>query len=233
MSFEKSEILKQYFQDRPESISAILDFDKHSDRLFPFDFTRNNKDLSPQQFSDTASFSQWVSSSLAENNCRYGIGGYNEHRIIYSRSELFDAFEEPRRLHLGVDIWGPEGTNVFSPIDGVIHSFNFNDHFGDYGATLILEHKINELKFYSLYGHLSLKSISNLKKGNSLRKGDKIAQFGNTLENGHWPPHLHFQLIFDMLNMEGDFPGVCRYSDRETYLNNCPDPEIILKHTFR
>jgi murein DD-endopeptidase MepM/ murein hydrolase activator NlpD len=233
MSFKKSEILKQYFQDRPESISAILDFDKPSDRLFPFDFTSNNKGLDSQQFSDTASFSQWISSTLAENNCRYGIGGYNEHRIIYSRSKLFDAVEEPRRLHLGVDIWGPEGTNVFSPIDGVIHSFNFNDNFGDYGATLILEHQINELKFYSLYGHLSLKSISNLKKGSSLRKGDKIAEFGNTLENGHWPPHLHFQLIFDMRNMEGDFPGVCRYSDRETYLNNCPDPEIILKYTFR
>ena len=233
MSFEKSEMLNQYFQNQPKSISAIVDFDKHSDRLFPFDFTRNNKSLDPQTYSDTIAFSQWISSSLAENNCRYGIGGYNEHRIIYSRSGLFNAVEEPRRLHLGVDIWGPEGTNVFSPIDGVIHSFNFNNNFGDYGATLLLEHDLNELKFYSLYGHLSLKSISNLKKGNSVRKGDRIAEFGNSLENGHWPPHLHFQLIFDMQNMEGDFPGVCQYSQRQTYLNNCPDPEIILKHTFR
>lgn len=233
MSFEKSEILKQYFQDRPESISAIVEFDKHSDRLFPFDFTCNNKGLDPQQYSDTTAFSQWISNSLAENNSRYGIGGYDEHRIIYSRSELFDTAEEPRRLHMGVDIWGPEGTNVFSPIEGIIHSFKFNDNFGDYGATLIMEHEIHELKFYSLYGHLSLKSISHLKNGSRIRKGEKIAEFGNTLENGHWPPHLHFQLIFDLLNMEGDFPGVCRYSEREAYLNNCPDPEIILKHTFR
>jgi hypothetical protein len=35
-----------------------------------------------------------------------------------------------------------------------------------------------------------------------------------------------------MQTMEGDYPGVCRYSEKEVYLDNCPDPQIILKHTF-
>jgi hypothetical protein len=47
-------------------------------------------------------------------------------------------------------------------------------------------------------------------------------------ENGHWPPHLHFQLIIDMGKAKGDYPGVCKYSEREKYLDNCPDPGFIL-----
>ena len=48
-------------------------------------------------------------------------------------------------------------------------------------------------------------------------------------ENGHWPPHLHFQIILDMQLKEGDYPGVCKYSEREKYLANCPDPDLILQ----
>ena len=35
-----------------------------------------------------------------------------------------------------------------------------------------------------------------------------IARIGTTAENGGWPPHLHFQLITDLLDRHGDFPGV-------------------------
>jgi hypothetical protein len=28
---------------------------------------------------------------------------------------------------------------------------------------------------------------------------------------------------------EGDYPGVCKYSEREKYLENCPDPDLILQ----
>lgn len=233
MSDEQSARLKKYFEENVTSISAAVPFDKKSDKLHHFDFTASNDSLNPAILADTDTFSKWVQQKLAEENCRYGIGGYNEHRTIYSRSNLFDADEEPRRLHLGVDIWGPEGTPIFSPLDGTIHSFRFNDHFGDYGATLILEHEVDRFKFHTLYGHLSLASIADLKKETSVGSGEKIAEFGNVLENGHWPPHLHFQIIVDMQNMEGDYPGVCRYSERVLFLDNCPDPDILLKHTFR
>jgi peptidoglycan LD-endopeptidase LytH len=47
-------------------------------------------------------------------------------------------------------------------------------------------------------------------------------------ENGNWPPHLHFQLIADMEGWKGDYPGVCKYSEREKWLGNCPDPDLVL-----
>ncbi len=232
MSAEQSIRLKRYFEEHPEDISPVVPFDKGSDKLYPFNFTASNTELDPAILENTVLFSEWVRQKLEKENCRYGIGGYNEHRTIYSRSALFDMDKEPRRLHLGVDIWGPEGTPVYSPLNGTVHGFRFNNNFGDYGATLILEHKVDKLIFHTLYGHLSLASIENLIIGSPVTNRQKIAAFGDIADNGHWPPHLHFQLILDMGNFEGDYPGVCRYSQRDEFLSNSPDPDMILKHTF-
>jgi very-short-patch-repair endonuclease len=135
---------------------------------------------------------------------------------------------EARRLHLGIDIWGAPYTKVMAPLDGIVHSFAFNNAFGDYGATVILTHHLDGLSFHSLYGHLSLNSLKNLHDGDVVRKGDVFAEFGIPFENGQWPPHLHFQLIMDLQGMKGDYPGVCKFSEREMYLANCPDPDLIL-----
>ncbi|RZM27629.1 MAG: peptidase M23 [Pedobacter sp.] len=214
-------------------IGRVVDFDPAADRLYDFDFTSKNNELNETILGNTDLFSEWVSSKLSDNHCRYGIGGYNEHRTIYARSEHFDSGEEPRRLHLGVDIWGPAGTPVFNFYDAELHSFKFNDHFGDYGATIILKYQLEGLTFHALYGHLDLASLAGLEEGQFLAAGQQIAVFGAKEENGYWPPHLHFQLIRDMQGMKGDYPGVCQYSKRAEYLENCPDPEWILKHTFK
>ncbi|WP_244215255.1 hypothetical protein [Pedobacter miscanthi] len=83
-----------------------------------------------------------------------------------------------------------------------------------------------------MYGHLSLASLNGLEEGKFIPAGTKIAELGAKEENGSWPPHLHFQLIKDMSGLKGDYPGVCRFSEREKYLANCPDPDLILKATF-
>ena len=152
-----------------------------------------------------------------------------EHRTIYNRSALFDTADEPRRLHLGVDIWASAGTPVYSPLAGTIHSFADNDNFGDYGPTIILQHNLNGLMMYSLYGHLSRESISKLSVGQAVAANQQIAVFGNASENGHWPPHLHFQLMLDIGNAFGDYPGVAKFSEKQLHLGNIPDPALILR----
>lgn len=224
--------LRKYFLENPCRVSDVVEFDRDVDRLLPFDFTERNRSLSPETISDTSRFTEWVEEELGRHACRYGIGGYNEHRTLYARSAHFDSGEEPRRLHLGVDIWGPAGTPVFCPHDGRVHSFRFNDHFGDYGATIILEHDIAGHTLHTLYGHLDLESLSGLEEGRFVAKGQRLASLGRAEENGNWPPHLHFQLILDMENNRGDYPGVCRFSERAHYLANCPDPIIILHANF-
>ena len=221
-------VLKQYKQQ----FHPVVLFDARTDKLSAFDFTVQNKELTNNILSDTKNFIAWVNEKLAAANARYGIGGYGEHRTVYSISKVFDADkegEEPRRLHLGTDIWGKPNTAVMAPLDGIVHSFAFNNRFGDYGATIILSHSLEGVSFYTLYGHLSLNSIKNIREGDRIEKGDLFAEFGIPAENGQWPPHLHFQIIIDIGDWSGDYPGVCKFSEKEKWLNNCPDPDIILQ----
>jgi murein DD-endopeptidase MepM/ murein hydrolase activator NlpD len=207
---------------------SVVPFDPGKDLLYPFDFTAANTSLRTDDIADTERFANYINRTLRANNARYGIGGYNEHRTLYARSKHFDSAEEPRRLHLGVDIWGPAGTPVMSPMDGIIHSFAFNNNDSDYGATIILTHHLDGVGLHTLYGHMSLNSLKNLEEGRRIRRGEVIAEFGMRFENGNWPPHLHFQVIADMQGWKGDYPGVCRYSERQQWLDNCPDPDLIL-----
>jgi len=230
-----NEILERHRAD----YHPVVPFEKGKDNLYAFDFTEKNKELSAEEIADTERFSNWINRTLRASNARYGIGGYGEHRTLYARSKHFDHVpggrsqgekgEEPRRLHLGVDIWGPVGTKVMAPLGGVVHSFAFNNKDSDYGATLILTHNLDGVGFQTLYGHLSLNSIKNLFEGKNISRGEVIGEFGMRFENGNWPPHLHFQLITDMQGWKGDYPGVCRYSERDQWLARCPDPNLILQ----
>ncbi|HLZ87344.1 MAG TPA: peptidoglycan DD-metalloendopeptidase family protein [Puia sp.] len=218
-------ILKKHRAD----YHPVVPFDAGRDRLYTFDFTTNNTHLSADDIADTDRFAAWINRTLQQNKARYGIGGYGEHRTLYARSKHFDQGAEPRRFHLGVDIWGPAGTKVMAPLNGIVHSFAFNNNDSDYGATILLTHNLDGVGFHTLYGHLSLNSLKNLYEGKNVTKGEVIAEFGMRFENGNWPPHLHFQLIADMQGWKGDYPGVCRFSERQQWLDNCPDPEIILR----
>jgi len=226
------EKLKVWLLKNSDSVGRVVDFDPFADKLYPLDFTAGNTELTADIFGDTDVFSDWVSGKIAASGSRYGSGGYNEHRIIYNRSAHFDTAEEPRRLHLGVDIWAKAGTPVYNFYNAEVHSFQYNDQFGDYGATIILKYNLNGLSLHILYGHLSLSSLTGLRVGQVIPAGARFAYFGVPEENGQWPPHLHMQLIFDMEGKEGDYPGVCRFSEREVYLHNCPDPGLLLHYTF-
>lgn len=224
--------LEHFLSNPKNKIGKVVDFNANTDALLSLDFTSANTALNPSILADTDLFSSWVADKLSESKARYGIGGYNEHRTIYSRSEHFDSTEEPRRLHLGTDIWGPAGTPIYNFFDAKVHSFKFNDNYGDYGATIILQYQLDELELFGLYGHLNLASLDGLIEGQSIPMGKQFASFGVKEENGNWPPHLHFQLMFDMQGLKGDYPGVCQFSKREQYLQNCPDPALILTSTY-
>ncbi len=208
----------------------VVPFDPKKDKLLPLDLTAANPALTEDIISDDTAFEAFIGRSLLASGSRYGIGGYDEHRTVYSRSTLFDgAGTLPRRLHLGTDIWGEAGTPVYAFLGGRVHSFAFNDHRGDYGATLILLHQLEGYAFHTLYGHISLADIATLTESQYVVRGQQVASFGSFAENGQWPPHLHFQVIEDMQLKKGDYPGVCTYADKEKYLDNCPDPDLILQ----
>lgn len=226
------DVLKKF----SEEFHPVIPFNSAKEKLIQFDFSKSNETLEKIDLSDTEEFCKYINNLLQNENAKFGIGGYNELRNLYSISTLFNnnvnnnfsTVEEPRRLHLGIDIWGKAGTPIFAPLNGIVHSFAFNDNFGDYGATIILQHQLESVIFFTLCGHLSLADLQNIKEGDYIKSGQLFAHFGKPGENGRWPPHLHFQVIKDIENYKGDYPGVCKFSERKKYLMNCADPDLIL-----
>ena len=158
------------------------------------------------------------------------MGGYLERRDLYGASAAFDdGVHEPRTVHLGVDIWAPAGAVVSAPLSGEVHSYCDNDGLLDYGGTIIVEHRVGGVPFFTLYGHLSRASLEGLAPGQPVVGGAGIAALGVPSENGGWPSHLHFQIIADMGTHRGDFPGACRASEAEQWRGLCPDPELLLR----
>lgn len=162
-----------------------------------------------------------------------GIGGYGEARAIYLRPEFRTGDSmvgEHRAVHLGIDLFVLPGTPVYAPLPATVFAFHENKNEFDYGPVIILEHKTEDGEtFFTLYGHLERESLSGLKKGQKIGKGERIGAVGSADVNGGWTPHLHFQLIVDLLDLDCDFPGVCLYRQVPVWQSFSPDPNLILQ----
>lgn len=213
----------------------VIALNTETERLLKIDLSAGSQQFKEEMVQETAVFEARLRKLLSDAGVTFGYGGYDEHRVMYGRSAHFNgtANGEPRRLHLGMDIWGPAGTPVHAPLEGTVHSIGYHPQKGDYGATIVLSHRLDGLHFHTLYGHVSRADITALTPGMQVAAGATVAHFGAPEENGDWPPHLHFQIIEDMGGREGDYPGVCRFSEKEAWLANCPDPDIILQLSGR
>lgn len=172
-----------------------------------------------------------IGEQLRAVSAKVAVGRYLEPRLLYA-SSLFDAGDhrESRTVHLGMDLFDASGTCVKAPIDGEVFLTSNNTAPLDYGGIVILKHVTGSGdEFFSLYGHLAPQSFSELKSGQKVVAGEEFAVLGEPHENGGWAPHLHFQLIVDLLGLGTDFPGVCRASRVSVWRQFCPDPNLILE----
>lgn len=185
---------------------------------------RDNAALADVDVANAEAFGRWIARQAAAAGCDWAVGGYGEDRAIYAMSPLFSGDATPRSVHLGVDFWMPARTPVFAVADGVVHSTADNAGFGDYGPTIILAHDTSDGPIHTLYGHLARESLAQVQPGDAVRAGQHIGWLGTPSENVGWPPHLHFQIIRDMGERTGDYPGVCHAEAAEHWLAGCPDP---------
>ena len=160
-----------------------------------------------------------------------GIGLYKEKRKVYKSNHYISSLNPLKRrdVHLGIDIFVEENTPIKSPLNGKVIILHNNNFKYDYGPTVILEHKINNYFFFTLYGHLSKKCLKKLKVGQIVKKGEWIGDVGDYKINGNWPPHLHFQIMTSLLNEVDNFPGVGEDYLLKIWEQISPDPNIILQ----
>lgn len=109
-----------------------------------------------------------------------------------------------------------------------MHSFKDNKGFGNYGPCIILEHNLDHHKLFTLYGHLSRKSLTGLKIGKVVKRNQVFCALGPADENGGYVPHLHFQIIKDIQDYKGDYPGVCSGENLEYFKMNTLNPVDFL-----
>jgi len=177
-------------------------------------------------------FTPKIQEAMRAANAAIAVGRYDEARAIYT-SPLFASGSNPtderRTVHLGIDLFAEPGAPVSAPFDGTIHTFADNNAPFDYGPVIILRHETGDgAEFFTLYGHVSRESLSMLRVGDCVVRGQAFARLGSAAENGGWSPHLHFQIILDLLGLSTDFPGVAFASQRDVFTSLSPDPNLVL-----
>jgi 4-aminobutyrate aminotransferase-like enzyme/Ser/Thr protein kinase RdoA (MazF antagonist) len=224
----------RWLHDNAANFAPVVEPDPKTARHLVFDLSVDSRELGGlDEWADPAFATEKLFDRMKAAGAQLGIGRYDEVRALYS-SPVFrvegNCGPEWRTVHTGLDLFLEPGSPVFAPLAGVVHSFRNNGNPLDYGPTIVLRHEVagGTLSFYTLYGHLSEDSLAGLETGMAVQRGSRIARIGNYPVNGGWPPHLHFQIITDLLDREGDFPGVALPGQRAIWLNLSPDPNLMV-----
>jgi len=107
------------------------------------------------------------------------VKGWMTSRFGYRKS----PYTNRRELHKGLDIANREGTKIIAPADGIV---KFTGRRGLLGKAMDIDHGHGMI---TRYGHL--KDVLK-KRGESVKRGDIIAEMGNTGRSTG--PHLHYEV---------------------------------------
>ena len=233
LAVPQSERVQRWLTSNARSAASVLDTDLRTASTVIFDLSVSSTFLGADpSAAETQNLGEAIFHKLKKANASVGIGHYNEPRLLYT-SPLFGASENPteerRTVHLGIDLFASPGTPVHAPLDAVVHAVAVNTAPLDYGPLVILRHTSGDgLEFFTLYGHLARETFDILQPGQRITRGQQFARIGEVHENGGWVPHLHFQIILDLLDHRSDFPGVAPVSQRNVWTSLSPDPNLLL-----
>jgi 4-aminobutyrate aminotransferase-like enzyme/Ser/Thr protein kinase RdoA (MazF antagonist) len=228
----------EWLRAHADRIALLTGHDLQTTRVLGLDFSAGSPLVASNPVDNAAEpFTRRVFAAMRDAGAAIGVGGYNEARLIYST----DAFasgaitDERRTVHIGIDVTMEAGSPIYAPLDSVVHGFEDAAARLDYGPVIALRHDIQSdepgeepISFYTLYGHLDRASIEGLVVGKPIRAGERFAAIGAPPENGDWWPHVHFQIITDMLDVACNFNGVAPASQRRTWLSISPDANLLL-----
>ena len=214
-------------------VANVLGIPVTADTVHMIDWSVSSHLLSGAPWkTDATQMAAAVESELGRSGKSVGIGRYGEPRLIYND----DAFstgdkstDERRTIHLGVDLFAPAETSVHAPLAGTVFAAVACPAPLDYGHAVVLQHVDDKgASFFTLYGHLSESSLEKVKVGQRIEPGDQIGWLGSENENGGWPPHLHLQIMTDMLDIADDFPAIAPASQEAVWREFLPTPNLLL-----
>jgi 4-aminobutyrate aminotransferase-like enzyme len=232
-----NERVSRWLAEQARAGASVLDADLRTAPLLAFDLSIGSMLFGADPANaETRALAKKVLDEMETARVSIAIGRYNEARPMYTSSLFGGAAptDERRTIHLGFDLFIEPGTAIHAPVDGTVHLLAENTEELDYGPLVILRHTIpggdgtGDAEFFTLYGHLTRETLLTLTPGQNISRGEVFAKVGAMQENGGWPPHLHLQVILDLLERGAQFPGVARASERRVWTSLSPDPNLLL-----
>lgn len=109
-----------------------------------------------------------------------GVGWYTS---PFARIRMHPIYNEPRP-HPGIDVSAPLGTPILAPANGRVSEVRI---ISGYGRTVTIQHGYGVQTFYAHCSRI------DVRVGQSVERGDKIAEVGRTgIATG---PHLHYEVL--------------------------------------
>jgi murein DD-endopeptidase MepM/ murein hydrolase activator NlpD len=192
--------MAKHFNEMESTMTSLKQSESQFRKLFSLGSRKavlNNLESSPEEGSiDVEALKRDIDSSIAaveeikiylakeQDVFRSSPSGWPASGKI---SSPFGMREHPRfggrKLHTGIDITMPKGTPLHATADGVV---SFSDRSGGSGNIVVIEHGHG---LSSVYAHNSRNSV---KAGQTVRRGDVIANSGSTgISTG---PHVHYEV---------------------------------------
>jgi murein DD-endopeptidase MepM/ murein hydrolase activator NlpD len=212
------------------SFASILELDLRREPCLLLDFSAQGSLVGASGSDNTEpALSARIRRAMHDAGVRLAAGAYDELRPPYSTAAAAEA-DDPRSVHLGVDLFVEPGIMVHAPIAGVVHDVGESRSALGYGPTVVIRHTPDDVaQFFTLYGHLDRDALTRCTPGRAVGRGAQLGRVGTPDVNGGWTPHLHFQLVTDLLGLGRRFPGVGRLSQRGAWRLLSPNPNLILE----
>lgn len=118
----------------------------------------------------------WIINNFLMTNLAWPVKG----RISSKYGNRTHPVTGAKSFHNGIDIAAPTGTDVLAPADGVVSKISWHNGGGN---QLHIKH---DNGYTTGYAHLSSYAV---KVGDKVKKGQKVAEVGNT--GASTGPHLH------------------------------------------
>ncbi len=185
--------------------------------------------------SDPEAYWQWLRREMVAADAVVAIGRYDEDRSCYAGDQFTTDSPEARSVHLGIDLFVPEDTPLHAMLPGTVVTVVDNDLPFDYGPTVIMRHEAGDAgHFYVLYGHLSRRTLTTVQPGQRVAAGDVVGFVGDHTVNGGWAPHVHVQIITDLmadplLGPDGNFEGAGEPGRMAIWHQIAPDADLLLE----
>ena len=172
--------LKREKQAIIDSLNSDIEALKREERQIEEDYNALQRELNTAMNTGTATVKSYT------GNGKFAWPSASSTRVTSEYGYRIHPITGTRRLHRGLDIGAPMGSNVLAAESGVVVTAGWNNSYGYY---VTINHGSG---YVTLYAHNSKLLVS---KGQKVNRGDVIAKCGST--GNSTGPHIHFEVMLN------------------------------------